>query len=223
MGCALAAKPLYSNRDNKMKLVIYLSFAFLSNLFLSCSSVQSLNSFNNDYMPLAIGNKWLYNVHPSNVEAKSEISFTSEIISIDTIEGKKYFKFKYENVNPNIPPTFYYQRSSNDTLYTLNYDEERKKYIERVSTIFTLDSNEVALIKLNIEEKETGNKIERLPTINRYSIKAIKKDDDKIELFTDRSLIDGNYTEIYKRGIGMIKSKNDWGIITELIDYDLKN
>lgn len=206
-----------------MRLVIYLLFTSLSILFLTCSSIQSLNSFNNDYMPLAIGNKWFYNVHSSNVEAKSEITFANEILTIDTIEGKKYFKFKHENINSNIPPTYYYQRNSNDTLYTLSYDEKSNKYKEKVIAIFNLDSNEVALIKLNEEEKNTGNKIERLPAMNRYSIKAIKKDKDEIELYINRGLVDGNYTKIYKRGIGMIKLKNDWGIVTELIDYDLKN
>jgi hypothetical protein len=172
-------------------------------------------------MPLAIGNKWFYNIHSSNDKASSEISIIKKIIAIDTIEGKKYFKFKSENVNSKIPPSFYHQRNSNDTLYTLNYDDKRNKYIERVTAIFTLDSNKVALIKLNIEKIDSEN--ERLPTMNRYSIKAIKRDKDIIEFFTNRGGADGNHTEIYKRGIGMIKSKNDWGMVLELVDCDFSN
>jgi len=174
-------------------------------------------------MPLTIGNKWFYNIHISKDEVGSEISVISEIVGIDTIESKRYYKFKYEKVNSNIPPNYYHQRISNDTLYTLNYDDKRKKYLERVTAIFSLDSNELAIIKLNIEEVNAESEIERLPIENNYSIKAINKNDEIIELFTNVGGIDGNYTEIYKKGIGMIKSKNDWGIVTELIDYELNN
>ena len=174
-------------------------------------------------MPLAIGNKWFYNIHGSNVKGSSEISIIREIIATDTIEGKKYFKIKYENVNSNLPPNYYYQRNSNDTLYTLNYDEKRNKYIERVTAIFNLNSNETADVELNIDEIIPKNKIERLPTMNKYSIKVIKKEGDTIELHTYRGAIDLNHTEIYKRGIGMVESKNDWGIVLQLIDYNLNN
>ena len=36
-------------------------------------------------------------------------------------------------------------------------------------------------------------------------------------------MIDGEFTEIYKKGVGMVKSKSGWGQVIELIDYDLNN
>jgi hypothetical protein len=206
-----------------MRLVLYLFFVSLSILFLRCFFGQSLNSFNNDYMPLAIGNKWFYNVHTSNDEAGSEVSIISEIISIDTIEGKNYFRLKYENVNSKFPTVYYHQRMSNDTLYTLNYDQKSNLHFERVTAIFTLDSGDVARIELPPNELSSRNEAQGLPTGRKYLIKAINKNKETIELFTNVGGVDGNYTETYKRGIGMIKSKNDWGIVTELIDNSFNN
>ena len=51
-----------------MKLILYLLFVSLSFIFLRCSSNHLLNSSTRDYMPLAIGNKWFYNIHGSNVK-----------------------------------------------------------------------------------------------------------------------------------------------------------
>ncbi len=194
-----------------MKLFFYL-FAFaLTVLFICCSSAQISSSVEKDYMPLSIGNKWYYNSH------------TSEVVGIDTIEGKKYFKLEFKNVNEQFPPFYYYQRISNDTLYTLNLDQKSNLYFERVTAIFTLDSGDVARIELPPNELSSRNEARGLPTGRKYSIKAINKNKETIELFTNVGAVDGNYTETYKRGIGMIKSKNDWGIVTELIDYNFNN
>jgi len=162
-------------------------------------------------MPLSIGNKWYYNSH------------TSEVVGIDTIEGKKYFKLEHKNVNAKFPPTYYYQRISNDTLFTLNFGQWTNLYSERVTAIFTLDSGDVARIELPPNELSSRNEAQGLPTGRKYLIKAINKNSETIELFTNVGGVDGNYTETYKKGIGMIKSKNDWGIVTELTDYELNN
>jgi hypothetical protein len=194
-----------------MKLIIYLLITSICLLFLYCSSVQKSNVFINDYMPLAIGNKWYYNFH------------TSEVVGIDTIEGKKYFKLKKVNVNTKFPPYSYHKRISNDTLYTLNYDQKSNLYFERVTAIFTLDSGDVARIELPPNELSSKNEAEGLPTGRSYSIKVTNKDENTIEFFTYSGKIDGDYTEIYKRGVGMVKLKGGWGQIIELIDYDLNN
>jgi len=162
-------------------------------------------------MPLSIGNKWYYNSH------------TSEVVGIDTIEGKKYFKLEHKNVNAKFPPDYYYQRISNDTLFTLNFGQWTNLYSERVTAIFTLDSGDVARIELPPNELSSRNEAQGLPTGRKYLIKAINKNSETIELFTNVGGVDGNYTETYKKGIGMIKSKNDWGIVTELTDYELNN
>ena len=194
-----------------MKLLFYLFIFSLTVQFMCCSSAQTSSSVENDYMPLSIGNKWYYNSH------------TSEVVGIDTIEGKKYFKLEYKNVNEKFPPFYYHQRISNDTLYTLNHDLKTNLYFERVTAIFTLDSGDVARIELPPNELSSRNEAEGLPTGRKYLIKAINKTKETLELFTNVGGVDGNYTETYKRGIGMIKSNNDWGIVTELIDYSFNN
>ena len=194
-----------------MKLLSYLFIVSLIVLLISCSSAQTSSLVENDYMPLSIGNKWYYNSH------------TSEIVGIDTIDGKKYFKLEYKNVDEKFPPFYYHQRISNDTLYTLNFAQWSNLYFERVTAIFTLDSGDVARIELPPNELSSRNEAQGLPTGRKYLIKAINKNSETIELFTNVGGVDGNYTETYKRGIGMIKSKNDWGTVTELIDYDLNN
>ena len=180
-----------------MKLLFYLFIFSLTVPFICCSSAQTSSSVENDYMPLSVGNKWYYNSH------------RSEVVGIDTIKGKKYFKLEYKNVN--------------DTLYTLNLDQKSNLYFERVTAIFTLDSGDVAIIELPPNELSSRNEAQGLPTGRKYLIKAINKTMETIELFTNVGGVDGNYTETYKRGDGMIKSKNDWGIVTELIDDDLNN
>ena len=194
-----------------MRVILYFFIVSLSILFLSCSSAQTSSLSKNDYMPLAIGNKWHYTI------------YTSEVIGIETIEGKKYFKLERKNVNEKFPPFYYHQRISNDTLYTLNLDQKSNLYSERVTAIFTLDSGDVARIELPPNELSSRNEAQGLPTGRKYSIKAVNKNNETIELFTNVGGVDGNYTETYKRGIGMIKSTNDWGIVIELIDYELKN
>lgn len=87
-----------------MKLLFYLFIFSLTALFMCCSSAQTSSSVENDYMPLSIGNKWYYNSH------------TSEVVGIDTIESKKYFKLEHKNVDEKFPPFYYHQRISNDTL-----------------------------------------------------------------------------------------------------------
>ena len=74
-----------------MKLLFYLFIVSLTVLFISYSSAQTSGGFTNDYMPLAIGNKWYYNVHTSNNKVGSETTFITEVIGIDTIETKAYF------------------------------------------------------------------------------------------------------------------------------------
>lgn len=190
-----------------MKLFFYLFIFSIIVLFVCCSSAQTSSSVENNYIPFSIGNKWFYNSH------------TSEVVGIDTIEGKKYFKLEYKNVDEKFPPFYYHQRVSNDTLYTLNFGQYSNIYFERVTAIFTLDSGDVAKIELPPNELSSRNEAKGLPTGREYLIKVINKTRETIELFTNIGGVDGNFTETYKRGIGLIKSKNDWGIVTELIDY----
>jgi hypothetical protein len=206
-----------------MKILFYLFIVSLIVLFIGYSAAQTSGGFTNDYMPLAIGNKWYYNVHTSNNKVGSETTFSTEVIGIDTIETKVYFKIERENSNDKIPVYYYHQRVSNDTLYTLNFDQKSNLYFERITAIFNLDSGDVAEIELPPNELSSKNEAEGLPTGRRYSIKATDKDENKIEFFTYSIIIDGEFSEIYQKGVGMINSKNAWGIVTELIEYDFNN
>jgi len=178
---------------------------------MCCSSAQTSSSIENDYMPLSIGNKWYYNSH------------ISEVVGIDTIESKKYFKLEYKNADEKFPPFYYYQRISNDTLYTLNFAQWSNLYFERVTAIFTLDSGDIARIELPQNELSSRNEAQGLPTGRNYSIKVTNKDEDTIEFFTYSGMIDGETTEVYKKGVGLIKTRGGWGVGIELIDYDLNN
>ena len=102
-------------------------------------------------MPLIIGNKWHYNF------------YTSEVVGIDTIKGKEYFKLEHKDVDTKFPPFYYHQRISNDTLYTLNHDLKTNLYFERVTAIFTLDSGDVARIQLPPNELSSRNEAQGLP------------------------------------------------------------
>jgi hypothetical protein len=178
---------------------------------MSYSSAQTSSSVENDYMPLAIGNKWYYSV------------YTSEVVGIETIESKEYFKLEHKNVNEKFAPFYYYQRISNDTLYTLNFTQWSNLYFERVTAIFTLDSGDVARIELPPNELSSRNEAQGLPTGRKYSIKVTNKDEDTIEFFTYSGMIDGETTEVYKKGVGLIKTRGGWGGGIELIDYDHNN
>jgi hypothetical protein len=192
-------------------------------IFFSYSTAQTSIDFRREYMPLAVGNKWYYNIHASNAAVGSDVSIIFEIVGIDTIVGKKYFKIKYEKVNNNFPASYYHQRMSNDTLYALNYDEKYNDYFERVAAIFSLDSGEVASIELPSTNLTLKYEADGLPTGRQYSLEVLSKDENMIELFYNSRMIDGDHTEIFTKGIGMTKSKNDWGIVMELIDYELIN
>jgi len=209
--------------NKKNKLILYLLIIPIYLSIYSCSLAQTSSVFKNDYMPLAIGNKWYYNVHTSNTKVGSETSIITEIIGIDTIASKKYFWIKSDRVKTKFPPYYYHQRISNDTLYTLNYDQKSNLYFERVTAIFTLDSGDVARIELPPNKLSSKNEAEGLPTGRNYSIKVTDKDENTIEFFTYSGMIDGEYTEKYQRGIGMIKSKGAWGSEWSLIKYNFND
>ena len=187
-------------------------------ILINCSSLS------NEYLPLEVGNKWYYKAYNPNMHnAELETTIIIEVVGIDTVDGKKYFLLKYENGDNWFSPFYYYQRISNDTLYYSDYNEKRGNTLERITAIFNLDVGEIALLKLPQGELESENKTERLPAGRSYTIKVIHKDDDSIELFTDKSMIDGDQRETYKKGIGMIKLIGEWGMVIELIDYELNN
>ena len=224
------------------KTFIFIFFLSLCFAMLDCSSSRVLNPHSDEYMPLSLGNKWFYGFKNS-----ANVSSITEVVSIDTIEGKKYFHMKYSRPGT-IKEHYNFQRVSNDTLFSLNYDKLRQQYFERIEAIFSLNYNDVAYIYLDtnifnnnnknqknefiVTDKSSifdfdtlrsndANEIERLPVMKKYSIKVINKDAEVIEFLINNGGIDTDFTIIYKKGVGLIKSKGSWGVETELLKSEL--
>ena len=193
-----------------MKIKYYLFVIFFSILFLSCSSSKSSIELQNEYLPLAVGNKWFYNDNSS-----------TEIISVDTIEGEKYFKTKIDKNITNKSHYFYYQRISNDTLYKLNYNEKYGEYSEKITAIFNLNFGDTAKIELPRTNLTLKYEAEGIPTGRKYSIIAVNKSEDTIEFLTKTGGTDSEIYSTYKKGVGLIKTKNSWGVVLKLKDYYL--
>ena len=162
------------------------------------------------FMPLSVGNKWVYN---------SKEGY--EIVSIDTISNIQYYKFEYSCVTNGKPTEcFYWQRISNDTLFLLNYDSVTNDYIEFVDAIFSLNEYDIAKIHLQRRDKVLSNDPTEIPVGNEYSIEVLSKRDDTIEFFVRRG-IDLNNIVVYKKGVGKIKTKNDFGVEQILTNSEL--
>lgn len=202
-----------------MKLIIKTIILVVTSTFFSCSMFQSFHPASEEYMPLSVGNKWFYKYENSSI---SEIK---EVTSIDTIEGKVYFQITDSHIQSDTTLVYHYhQRLSNDTLFTLNFDNRRKRYFERVDAIFSLNENDNALFSIQRDDSsdKNGDDIHRLPS--RYTISVRNKKNDLIEFIHNSGLfVDGGYTTIYQRGIGMIKFSNDWGVRFEIEKYELNN
>ena len=164
-------------------------------------------------MPLSVGNRWTYDSNNKR-----------EIISTDTINNKIFYKFKNLVVNNGETlESFYWQRTSNDTLFLLNYDSSINQFVESIDAIFSLNKNDIAQIHLNINDSVSQNDINFVPHCRDYSIKVLDKSDETIEFEIQRCGVDFNYSVIYKRGVGIVKSKNDWGLVTKLSDFKFNN
>jgi hypothetical protein len=223
-----------------MRLTLCLFIVSLSILFLSCSSAQTSNLFKNEYMPLAIGNKWIYSFPKSSV-----VETVVEVVSIDTIEGKEYFVIKNSNISHDTTREYInYKRISNDTLYSLIYSRPRNLYFELIEAIFSLDSNDIAFINTDItsdfidennseilsvkykssifnidslnSNKNKEGKTLPVPIIKNYSIRVINKSENTIEFFIKYGGLYNEVTRTYRKGIGFIPSNG------KLLKYKLK-
>ena len=205
-----------------MKLISNITFSILFLLLLiKCSSSSVSYSSEESYMPLSIGNKWYYSYSFSN---DNKIISTMEVVTMDSISGKEYFLIK-DSFNKKGYPinNYYHMRLSNDTLYTLKYDDKREQYIERVDAIFYLNENEEASIHLDINNYESPDEegIERLPIFDKYKIKVILKSEDLIKFYFDSRMVDGDYSITYKKGIGIFEDQPEFGVGLKLQDYEL--
>src|SRR3990167_10133633 len=120
------------------KFFLNVAIVFSSLLLIDCSASKTSSSLETEYMPLAIGNIWNYSIYPP--DKNDESIFIKEVVATDTINGKKYFLLKNSNIWTDKTINYYnYLRLSNDTLFSLNYDNQNLGYIESIDAIFSLD------------------------------------------------------------------------------------
>ncbi len=222
-----------------MKINFYLLFVPLFILFQNNSIAQKSSSFKDDYMPLAVGNKWIYNFPNSSI-----FETVIEVVAIDTIERKEYYIIKNSNISSDTTRAYYtYKRISNDTLYSLIYSNSYQRYIELVDAIFSMNLNDIAWIDIDIKPDASdennsimlsardsakifdidgvnteNNSIKSLPipTIKHYSIRVINKNDTTIEFHTKYGGLDNEANRIYRKGVGLIPTKG------KLLKYELE-
>ena len=200
------------------KLLFIISF---SCLVAGCSIFNSSKSLSTEYMPLSLGNKWYYTYNQSSGDNESESIV--EVISTDTILDKKYYRLRDLTITPDSTYDYYYhKRLSQDTLFTLYHDSGRKQYVEIIDAIFSMKLNETAEVEpILIPPKQQNEPEENNLPSGHYTIKLISKNNDEAEYFTFRA-IDGADTSIYRKGVGLVKSKGSWGVVKVLKDYTLR-
>ena len=142
------------------RILLAIPFILISLLLFECSSLSTTNKYNNEFMPLAVGNKWYYS-YLNSINNK-DIVLIKEVESIDIINGKEYAVIKnlfVRRINDTIK-IYSYLRISNDTLYKMIYDEKRERYIENADAIFSLELNESARVQLDVDNSESKSEEE---------------------------------------------------------------
>ncbi len=161
-------------------------------------------------MPLAIGNKWYFG------SSLDSIALVKEVVSLDRIEGKAYFRTKvsYE-LKGNPGEVFEYYRLNNDTLFTCHYNETFGGYKHWPIAIFSLDVGDLFPTFQYKALNET-----KWTTIR--SAKVTQKENEIIEFLETMSWESGSYTA-YKKGVGIIEMRSLKGRGINLVDYELKH
>ena len=179
-------------------------------VFYGCTTAIDSISLSEKYMPLSIGNKWAYGNVSFGVLEKGKYSYLKEVVSIDSIQGKKYYRIKVTSLGKDSVRRYdYYQRISNDTLFSLYRDPENDAYSESIEGIFSLKKDDSVVI----HSDDKGWFVR--------TMKVESKNKDKIEfLFNTSHTSDGQYWVVYEKGIGIIKSYSIWGGI-KLLDYKI--
>jgi hypothetical protein len=186
----------------------------LLNIFIliGCTASHNVPS-SKDYMPLSVGNKWTYGSKSEYILEKNKIQFIKEIVDIDSIQNRSYFKIKNEYFGKDSTSTFYYyQRISADTLFSLYYNSLNNSYLEVIEAIFSLNIADTTCVysRKNLADRCT-----------EY-IQVIKKSQNEIEILHDSiEAIDIEQWYTYKRGLGIVIIRSAWGGHTELLDYEI--
>jgi hypothetical protein len=164
-------------------------------------------------MPLSIGNKWTYGSKSEYLFEKQKIEFIREIVDIDTIHNRSYYKITNEYFGKDSTFSYYYQRISSDTLFSLYYDSLNNSYLEVIEAIFSLKIGDTTCI---FSQKYLGDKC------REYIVVTNKTENDFEILHNHIDIIDEELWYIYKRGLGVVIIRSAWGGNTELLDYEIQ-
>jgi hypothetical protein len=179
---------------------------------IGCSSSYNIPN-SKDYMPLSVGNKWIYGSTSEYILERNKIEFKMEVVEIDTIRSKNYYKIRNEYYGADSSFSYYYyQRISADTLYSLHFDSSDNSYLDYIEAIFSLNIGDTTCIysRNNLAERCAGY------------IQVTKKSENEIEfLHNSIDAIDEEQWYTYKRGLGIVIIRSAWGGHTELLDYEI--
>jgi hypothetical protein len=179
---------------------------------IGCSSFYNIPN-SKDYMPLFVGNKWIYGSKSEYILEKNKIEFIKEVMDIDSLNNRTYFKMQNTYFGKDSTTTFYYyQRISADTLFSLYFDSSNSSYLEVIEAIFFLNIGDTTCIDY---QKYFGDKC-------RAYIEVTRKVENEIEfLHNSIEAIDEEQWYTYKRGLGIVIIRSAWGGHTELLDYEI--
>jgi hypothetical protein len=188
---------------------------FTLNIFIiiGCSSSQNIPN-SKDFMPLSVGNKWIYGSKSEYILEKNKIEFIKEVLNVDTINSRSYFKIKNEYFGKDsIFTFFYYHRISSDTLLSLYYDSLGNSYFEVIEAIFSLNIGDTTCIDY---QKYFGDKCKEFTVVTNRTGNGFEILHNHIDITDEEQW----YT--YKRGLGVVIIRSAWGGNTELLEYKIQ-
>lgn len=165
---------------------------------VSCESSSLPGFLSDEYFPLAVGNKWNYEINANWSHVITEEFF---VIGKKFIEGKEYFELRriHDNSSNKDTSYLYYRQWGNDLFRKYRDMEGEEK---------------VADFSLGLGESFSSG--EWIRTVREKDSRIIKIDSDIPEACDDE------HFEIYERGKGLIEAGSyAWGIHRVLKSYEL--
>ncbi len=133
----------------KKKLILVLSLFIYT--ILGLITLLYPQSEYEDFMPLSLGNRWVYGYTQVGEKDELKDEYAEEVVAIDTINDIKYFRIKVSKIDKDSRTLyFYHKRSSYDTLFALYFDNKTGQYTEIIDAIFSMNVGEVFYAKIKI-------------------------------------------------------------------------
>jgi hypothetical protein len=142
------------------------------------------------------------------------LEYSIEVVAIDTIKNKTYYRLKRTDFRNNSKISYEYKRESNDTLFGLANSIYNNEYIEYIEAAFSL----------NIGDTICSYPVSRLNSECRSPIVVTLKSGDKMEFFhNSQEMIHGGHWITYQKWKGIIKNRNQWGGSIELLECNISS